>query len=175
MLTRQRKKEIVAEIKGKIENSTAVVVAEYKGITVEQMTNLRSDMRKADCDIKVVKNTLAKIALNDLDIDGLDEYLTGPTIFTFTNNPVDAAKILKKFNKEVNDGMQIRAAFLEGSIIDKKEVEELADLPSREVLIAKVLGGMQSPLYSFANVLSANLRNLVCVLEAIKKQKEEAA
>ena len=176
MITRQKKEEIVAEVKEKIENSQAVIVAGYRGITVGQMTSLRAEMRKAGCEIKVIKNTLAKLALNDLNITGLDEYFVGPTIVTFAkDNPVDTAKILKKFNKEVNEGLEIKAALLEGKVIDKKEVENLASLPSREVLIAKVLGGMQAPLYGFAGVLSANLRNLVYVLEAIRKKKEEEA
>ncbi|MCL0062656.1 50S ribosomal protein L10 [Peptococcaceae bacterium] len=176
MITRQKKEEIVAEVKEKIENSQAVIVAGYRGITVGQMTSLRAEMRKAGCEIKVIKNTLAKLALNDLNITGLDEYFVGPTIVTFAkDNPVDTAKILKKFNKEVNEGLEIKAVLLEGKVIDKKEVENLASLPSREVLIAKVLGGMQAPLYGFAGVLSANLRNLVYVLEAIRKKKEEEA
>ncbi|MCL0067836.1 50S ribosomal protein L10 [Peptococcaceae bacterium] len=176
MITRQKKEKIVAEVKEKIENSQAIIVAGYRGITVGQMTSLRAEMRKAGCEIKVIKNTLAKLALNDLNITGLDEYFVGPTIVTFAkDNPVDTAKILKKFNKEVNEGLEIKAALLEGKVIDKKEVENLASLPSREVLIAKVLGGMQAPLYGFAGVLSANLRNLVYVLEAIRKKKEEEA
>jgi len=176
LITRQKKEKIVAVVKEKIENSQAVIVAGYRGITVDQMTSLRAEMRKAGCEIKVIKNTLAKLALNDLNITGLDEYFVGPTIVTFAkDNPVDAAKILKKFNKEINEGLEIKAALLEGKVIDKKEVENLASLPSREVLIAKVLGGMQAPLYGFAGVLSANLRNLVYVLEAIRKKKEEEA
>ncbi|WP_031517427.1 50S ribosomal protein L10 [Desulfofalx alkaliphila] len=176
MPTRQQKEQMVAEVKGKMQNAQVVILSNYRGITVDKITALREKMRKAGCEMKVAKNTLTKIAANELGIDGLDPYLQGPTILTFGNeDPVAAAKILNDFSKEVKKGLEIKVGVLEGKVVSTEEIKALADLPSREVLLAKVLGGMQAPMYGFAGVLSANLRNLVYVLEAIRKQKEETA
>ncbi|MCD5406159.1 MAG: 50S ribosomal protein L10 [Desulfotomaculum sp.] len=173
MQSKQQKEQIVAAVKEKIQNSQVTILAGYRGITVEQITNLRAELRQADCEIKVIKNTLTKIAMANLGIKGLDAYLSGPTILTFSqSNIVEAAKILSKFSEEVNEGLSIKGGLLEGKVVDDKAITALAKLPPREVLLAKVLGGMQTPLYSFAGVLAANLRNFVYVLEAVRKQKE---
>ncbi len=176
MPTRQQKEQMVSELKEKFETAQVVVLADYRGISVKKVTELRAKLRSAGCEMKVAKNTLAQIAAKEVGIEGLDDYLVGPTVLTFGNeDPVAAAKILSEFAKENKQGLEIKAGVLEGRLVDKAQIKELADLPSREVLLAKVLGGMQAPMYGFANVLAANLRNLVYVLEAVRKQKESEA
>jgi large subunit ribosomal protein L10 len=171
-----REKELmVQEIKEKLGNAQVTILANQKGITVDKITAVRAKLRAAGCEMKVTKNTLTKIAAEELGIEGLDEHLTGPTILAFGNeDPVSAAKILSDFAKETKDALEIKAGVLEGKLVDKNQIKALADLPSREVLLAKVLGGMQAPMYGFASVLAANLRNLVYVLDAVRKQKEGA-
>ncbi|MBM7853816.1 large subunit ribosomal protein L10 [Desulfohalotomaculum tongense] len=176
MPTRQEKEQMVAELKEKMEKAQVVILADYHGITVDKITELRSQLRKAGCELKVAKNTLTKIAAKELGIEGLDSYLVGPTVLTFGyQDPAAAAKILSKFAKEIKEGLDIKVGVLEGAVVDKGQIKELANLPSREELLAKVVGGMQAPLYGFAGVLAANLRNLVYVLEAVRKNKEEQA
>ena len=167
----QAKEPVVQEIKVKLEASKGAVLADYRGLNVAQVTKLRSQLREAGVEYKVVKNTLTRLAAAELGIEGLNPYLEGPTAIAFgLQDAVTPAKILAEFAK-TNKDLEIKAGILEGKVIDLNAVKALAELPSREVLLAKVLGGMQTPLYGFANVLQANLRNLVNVVEAIRKQK----
>ncbi|MEG6617514.1 50S ribosomal protein L10 [Peptococcaceae bacterium 1198_IL3148] len=172
----KQKELAVQEIKEKLGNAQVAILANQRGITVDKITAVRAKLRAAGCEMKVTKNTLTKIAAKELGIEGLDEYLVGPTIIAFGNeDPVAAAKIMSEFAKEVKEGIEIKAGVLEGKLVDKEQIKALAELPSREVLLAKVVGGMQAPMYGFASVLAANLRNFVYVLEAVRKQKEAEA
>ncbi|MFZ5600757.1 MAG: 50S ribosomal protein L10 [Bacillota bacterium] len=174
--TKAQKTAMLEEIKEKMSNSQVTILADFRGISVAKITNLRSRLRKAGSEMKVTKNTIAGIAAKELGVEGLDQYLVGPTVFAFgIQDPVAPAKILADFAKEVKQGVDIKAGVLEGKVIDADGVKALADLPSREVLLAKVLGGMQAPMYGFASVLAANLRNLVYVLDQVRQQKEGQA
>lgn len=176
MPTKEQKQAMVQEIKEKLSKAQVVILADQKGITVDKVTAVRAKLREAGCEMKVAKNTLTRIAANELGIEGLDKYLVGPTVLTFGNeDPVAAAKIISDFAKDTKDALSIKAGILEGKLVDVEQIKALADLPSREVLLAKVLGGMQAPMYGFASVLAANLRNLVYVLDAIRQQKEAEA
>lgn len=171
---REINEKIVAEIKQKLEESTAVILTNYRGLNVAQMTQLRAKLREAGVEYKVLKNTLTRLAAHQVGLEGLDDYLTGPTAIAFSKDPVAPAKILSNFAKE-NKALEIKAGVLEGKIIDLEGVKALASLPSREELLAKVVGGMQAPIYGLAFVLSGCLRNLVYVLDAVRKQKEASA
>lgn len=174
--TKAQKAAMLAEIKEKMASSQVTVLADFTGISVAKITDLRSRLRKAGSELKVAKNTIAGIAAKEIGVEGLEEYLQGPTVFAFgIEDPVAPAKILSDFAKEVKQGVDIKAGLLEGKVIDAEGVKALADLPSREVLLAKVLGGMQAPMYGFASVLAANLRNLVYVLDQVRQQKEGQA
>lgn len=166
------KQPVVQEIKGKLEASKGAVLTDYRGLNVGEVTELRNKLREAGVEYKVVKNTLARIAANEIGIEGLDGYLEGPTAIAYgIEDAVAPAKILSEFAK-AHKNLEIKAGILEGKVIDLAGVKALADLPSREVLLAKLLGSMQSPLYGMANVLQGNLRNLVYVLDAVRKTKE---
>lgn len=169
------KEAVVAEVVEKLGASQGVVLTDYRGLNVAEVTELRSKLREAGVEFKVLKNTLTRRAANEVGIEGLDPYLEGPTAIAFgVNDPVSPAKILAEFAK-AHKNLEIKAGILEGKVIDIEGVKALADLPSREELLAKALAGMQSPLYGFAGVLQANLRNLVYVLNAIKEKQEATA
>lgn len=169
----ERKSVIVEEIKNKIDNAQAAVLVDYRGLTVEETTELRKQFREAGVDYKVYKNSLMRFAFKAAGLEEFNAHLTGPNAIAFSSDsdPVAPAKIIKNFAKD-HKNLEIKAGFVDGRIIDVAGVEGLADLPPREVLIAQVLGGLNAPISGFANVLQANIRNLVYALNAVKEQKE---
>jgi large subunit ribosomal protein L10 len=169
-ISRSEKEAIIQDLKQRFENSKVAIFADYKGLNVSQATKLRRRLREADCEFKVAKNTLTNLVVKQLDLDGLSQYLEGPVGIAFGNDPVAPAKVLSDFIKETKK-MKIKVGVLDGQIIDAMGVKSLADLPSREVLLARVLGGMQAPLYGFANVMQGTLRGFVYALEAVRKQR----
>ncbi|WP_406677331.1 50S ribosomal protein L10 [Moorella sp. ACPs] len=172
---REAKAAAVAEIKEKLGNSIVTILADYRGMNVAEMTKLRRQLREAGVEFKVVKNTLTRRAAQELGLEGLEPFLEGPTAAAFSlNDPAAPAKILSEVMRN-SKTFQIKAGVLQGRIIGLDEIKALADLPSREELLAKVVGGFQAPLAGLVNVLAGNIRNLVYVLEAIRKKKEEAA
>lgn len=171
---RQKKEQIVAEIREKMENSSAIVLTDYRGLNVGQVTKMRADLRKAGVEFKVLKNTLTRLAARETGLEGLEPYLEGPTALAFSkDDPTAPAKILMKYAKEFKT-LEIKAGVVEGKVIDPAGVKALADLPSREELLAQVLRGMQSPLAGFAGALNGLLRNFVYVLDAVRQKKAEA-
>lgn len=151
----ESKKKIVAELTEKMKNATAGVIVSYQGITVENDTALRAELRKAGVEYSVIKNTLTKRACEAVGYDELTKVLDGMTaVATSPEDPVAAAKILKKYAEKV-ETFEIKAGFVDGKILDAAGVNELAELPSKEVLIGKILGSLQSSLYGLAYVLQA--------------------
>ncbi len=172
--TLNQKREVVEGISGKMKAAKAMVFADYRGLTVEQDTELRSALRKAGVEYKVVKNTLARFAAKENGLDGLDTYFNGPTAMASSDSdPVAPAKILSEYAKKY-DKLELKAGVVEGRIIDINGIKSLAELPSREVLIARVLGGLNAPISGFVNVLNGNIRGLVVALNAIAEQKANA-
>lgn len=167
---KSEKEVLIQELKQKFGGAKAAVLADYRGLNVAEATKLRRRLREAGCEFKVAKNTLASLAASQLGLEGLDPYLEGPIAIAFGTDPVAPAKVLSDFIRETKK-MEIKAGVLEGKVIDAKGVKALADLPPREVLLAKVLGGMQTPLYGFAGVLQGTLRSFVYALEAVRKQR----
>jgi len=166
------KKQIVAEIKEKLSQAQAVVIVENRGLTVAQVTELRNKLREAGVEFKVLKNTLMKLAADEVGVTGLDPYLQGPTAWAFSMaDPVSAAKVITTFVK-TNDKLAVKGGILENQAITADGVKALADLPPREVLLAQVLGAMQGPLVGLANVLQGPIRKMGYALEAIRKSKE---
>jgi len=170
----QRKAETIQLIKEKIENAKAVVLTDYRGLNVAQVTDLRKKLREAGVEYKVLKNTLTGIAAKEVGVDeSIGTYLEGPTAVAFTyDDPVAVAKVLAEFAKG-NDKLKIKGGILQKKVISAEGVEALAKLPPKEVLIAQVLAGMQAPISGFVNVLQGTIRNFVGVVDAIRKQKEE--
>lgn len=171
---RPEKVAVVAELQEMLGNTKGAVLADYRGLTVAQDTKLRRKLREAGVEYKVVKNTMLRIAANELNLEGLDPYLEGPTALAFSQtDPVAPAKILTDFAKE-HKVFEIKAGLVEGKVVDAAGVKALASLPSKEVLVAQLLGSMQAPISGLVNVLQGTIRNVVYVLDAVRKQKESA-
>lgn len=151
----ESKKKIVADLTEKLQKASACVIVKYEGITVEDDTALRAELRKAGVEYAVVKNTLTKRACENAGYGELAGALEGMTaVATSENDPVAAAKITKKFADKV-ESFEIKAGFVDGKVLDAAGVNDLAELPSKEVLIGKILGSLQSSLYGLAHVLQA--------------------
>ena len=169
----QQKIDLVNEIKEKIENSQSIVFVDNKGMTVEQVTELRKQLRENGVDYKVYKNTMLNRAFDALGYEDVKEHLVGPSAVAFgLEDAVQPAKILVDFAKD-NDRIEIKAGFLDGKAVDVAAVETLAKLPSREVLIAQLLGGLNAPIQGLATVLSANIKGLAVALDQIREKKEQ--
>ncbi len=168
------KKRVVDEIAERLENAQSVVVVDYCGLTVAEVTDLRAKLRSADVEMKVLKNTMVKIAADKSKIAELSPYLQGPTAWVFSKqDPVSGPKVLLEFAKG-HKNLEIKAGIIEKRVIKEQDVKALAELPSREVLLAQVLRGMQGPLTGMANVLQGPIRQFGYALEALRKQKAEA-
>lgn len=172
MLNIEEKSQIVSEITERFQKSSGVVLADYRGLTVAQATALRAKLRKAGVEYRVLKNTLVQRAANEVGVEGLDSYLSGPTALAFSSDPVAPAKALMEFAKENKlKTFTIKAGVVEGKVIGPEGVKALAELPSREVLLAMVLRGMQAPLTGMANVLQGPIRKMGYALEEVRKLK----
>ncbi|MBQ2113629.1 MAG: 50S ribosomal protein L10 [Selenomonadales bacterium] len=169
-----QKQAMVADLKDIFVNAKGVVFTAYTGITVAQDTKLRRKFREAGVEYRVIKNTMAMIAAKETEKEGLLPTFEGATAMAFSKeDAVAPAKVLADFAKEEKlEALQVKAGLVEGAVIDAAGVKALADLPPREVLVAQVLAGMQSPIVGFVNVLQGTIRNLVYALEAVRKQKE---
>lgn len=170
----EQKKQIVQGLTEKIKSAQSIVLADYRGLTVEQDTALRNALRAAGVDYKVVKNTLTSLAMKASGLEDLDGFLSGPTAMAIsTTDAIAPAKILAEYAKKF-EKLELKAGMVEGNIIDVEGIKALAELPSREVLIAQVLGGFNAPISGFVTVLNANLKGLVVALNAIAEQKANA-
>ncbi|KXB44392.1 hypothetical protein HMPREF3188_01287 [Tissierellia bacterium KA00581] len=158
----EQKQAVVSGIKEKIENSGSLVLVDYRGLTVEEVTDLRKKYREAGVQYKVYKNTMMKIAFKELGFEDFNQYLQGPSAVAFSSEDVTAAaRITNEFAKN-NEKLVIKAGILEGKLLDAQEVKAVANIPSREVLIAKLLGSFKAPVSNF-----------VYMLDALRKKKEE--
>lgn len=174
MGNREVKERKVSEILKDLEGTSIVVLTDYRGLSVAQISNLRRMLKQEGAKYKVVKNTLALLAARKAGLDALEQYLEGPTAIAYGyDDPVTPVKLLVKFAKE-NDQLSIKGGVLEKNVINENELWRLAELPSRDVLLAKTLGSFQAPLVGFLSVLQGNIRKLVYVLNAVKEQKESA-
>lgn len=170
-----KKETTVVELKERLNESTNLFFTKYAGLTVEDITKLRGELRKDGSSYAVVKNTLFKIAAGDDLAKQLEQYLAGPTGVVFAGeDPVAPAKALKTFADD-NKALEIKAAFIDGKVVDAAQVAALAALPPKIELIAKMIGSLASPLRGLVTVLSGNQSGLVRVLNAIREQKESAA
>ncbi len=149
------KKAKVEELAQKLKEAKSVVLADYRGLTVEQDTRLRKALREANVEYKVMKNTIIDFASKNSALEGLEKYLKGPTAIAIsTTDPVAPSKVLSKYAKDF-EKLEIKGGMVEGNIIDENGVKELASTPSREELLAKFIGSLQSPLYGLAAALNA--------------------
>ena len=153
-LNRSEKQAVIDEVTGLAAKAQTLVMAEYRGITVADMTKLRSQARDKGVTLSVLKNTLARRAVAGSAFDVLSDQMTGPLIYGFSTDAVAAAKVVADFAK-TNDKLVIRAGAMAGKVLDVNGVKQLANIPSKEVLLAQLLGLMQSPISRTARVLAA--------------------
>ena len=169
-----RKVEMLAEIKDRMERASIAISADYRGLTVAQMTELRRVLRPANAEVKVVKNTLAAMAAEQAGRPEMAQILQGPTALTVGfGDPIAPVKLLTEHLRARRLNITIHGGWLEGQILDRAQVEGLATMPSREQLIADVVGKLQSPLYNLAGLLQASMRNFAGLIESRATQLEE--
>jgi large subunit ribosomal protein L10 len=172
-MARSDKTAAVAEIADELRGSTAVVLTEYRGLSVRQLTELRRALG-GNASYSVVKNTLTKLAAKEAGIEGIDKHLVGPSAIAFVKgDPVDAAKGLRDFAR-LHPVLVIKAGVLEGKLLSPDEIRRLADLESREVLLAKMAGAMKASLVNAVSLFNAPLAKTAQLVDALR-QKTEAA
>lgn len=172
-LNLEGKKAVVASVSEQVSNAQAIIIAEYRGLEVGQLTELRAKAREAGVYLHVLKNTLARRALAGTPFEGLTDQLVGPLIYGISEDPVAPAKLLKTFSKD-NDKLVVKAGAMPNFIMDEAGVNALATMPSREELLAKLLGTMQAPVAKFVQTLNEVPSSFVRALAAVRDQKEAA-
>ena len=167
------KKAVVAEISAEVAKAQAIVVAEYRGLEVGSMTELRREARKSGVYLRVLKNTLARRAVDGTPFSGLSEHMVGPLVYGISPDPVATANLLNDFAK-ANDKLVIKAGAMPNAVISAKEVKALASMPSRDELLAKLMGTMQAPVAKLVQTMNEVPSRFVRTLAAVRDQKEGA-
>lgn len=173
-LNLEEKKAVVAEVAEQFKAAQAAVLAEYRGLTVAQMTELRKKARQSQVYLRVVKNTLAERAVAGSTFEVLREKFSGPLALAISKDPVAVAKLLSEFAKD-NDKLQIRVGAMSGKLMSLEQVQALAKLPSREQLLAILAGTLQAPIVKFARTLNEVPSKFVRALAAVRDAKGSAA
>ena len=172
-LNLEGKKAVVAEVSAQVADAQAIIVAEYRGLEVGQVTALRAQAREAGVYLRVLKNTLARRAIAGTPFEGLTDQLVGPLIYGISADPVAPAKVLQQFPKD-NDKLIVKAGVMPNYVMDAAGVKALATMPSREELLAKLLGTMQAPVTKFVQTLNEVPSKFVRTLAAVRDAKETA-
>ena len=171
-LNLDEKKAVVAEVSAEVAKAQAIIVAEYRGLEVGNMTNLRREARKAGVYLRVLKNTLARRAVEGTSFAGLSEHMVGPLVYGISPDPVATAKVLNDFAKS-NEKLVIKAGAMPNAVISATEVKALASMPSREELLSKLLGTMQAPVAQFVRTLNEVPARFVRAVAAVRDKKEK--
>jgi len=164
---RPEKVAAIAEITARLNAADAVFITEYRGLTVSQITEIRASLRNAGGEMSVYKNTLVRFAVANAGIDGVDDLLVGPTALTFASGDIAAVAKVLKAGAKANENLVIKGGVMSGAAIGAADVAALADLPSREQLLAMFAGALQAPLVRTAGLLQALPRNLAYGLSAL--------
>ncbi len=173
-MLKERKEELIGELETEFKGSSSMIVADYRGLTVKQLAELRDDIRPHNATLYVAKNTLARIAVQRAGVEGLTEFLSGPTAIAFCR--ADAAPVAKALAKAAKDTqiLQIKGGLIDGVVLDAEGVKTLATLPSRDQLYAQLVVALNGPIQGIAGTLAAIPRGLVIALDQIEKQKAAA-
>ena len=173
-MPQQYKIDKVAEMQSKISDNAGLFVVGYSGLTVAQSQDLRRRLRGVGAEMKVFKNNLVRIALEQQGQPDISDMLTGPCAYIFyESDPVETAKVLKDFSKEFKDVLEVKGGISEGAAVTAAQVEAIAELPSHDQLIGMVLNVSLSPVTGIVRVINGPIQSLINVLDAIKDQKEE--
>ena len=169
-LNLEEKKAVVAEVSAQVAGAQAIILAEYRGLEVGNLTQLRAQARKSGVYLRVLKNTLVRRAIDGTPFSGLSDEMVGPLMFGISTDPVAAAKVMNDFAK-TNDKFVIKAGAMPNQVMDANGVKALATMPSREELLAKLLGTMQAPISKFVRTLNEVPTGFVRGLAAVRDQK----
>ena len=170
-MNRKDKERIVKELEDKFSKSASSVFAEFRGLNVQNMEDLRNRSRQANVEFAVIKNTLAQRAFQTLQIKDATDFFVGPTAVAFGwDDPITPIKVLNEFAK-ANPQLVLKGGMIEGTLVSESKLGTLANLPPREILLSQLLMNMQSPLTGLVNVLSGPIRGLVNCLKAIEQKK----
>ena len=170
-MNREEKARVIEELTEKLKGGSVILV-DYQGMNVAQSTRLRARSRESGVEFVVAKNTLAQRAANQAGVEGISEFLVGPTALAFSEDPVAGAKLMAEFSDEVGS-FEVKGGLLDGGrVMGAQEVAALSRLPGREQLLAQLLGAIQAPIAGLATVLNAPLRNLALVLNQVAEQKQ---
>ncbi|MDF3011257.1 MAG: ribosomal protein [Burkholderiales bacterium] len=172
-LSLEQKQAMVSEVAAKLAGAQAVIVAEYRGLNVERATQLRARARKSGLYLRVLKNTLARRAVQGTPFEKLTEQMSGPLMYGIAADPVAGAKVLSEFARE-NEFFVIRAGAMPNAVMSAADVKALALLPSRDELLAKLMGTMQAPVAKLARTMNEVPGKFVRTLAALKEQREKA-
>jgi large subunit ribosomal protein L10 len=165
-LNKTEKEHVISELHKRVEQFKAVVLTNYRGLNVEQMTQLRRRLREEKISYNVVKNTMMKLAAKGTDLEKLNDYFEGPTAVAISHgDPIPLAKILTEFQKTL-PSLEIRAVLVEGKVTPPSEVKSLASMPPREVIFAQVLGGIQTPAGQLAGTIQSAIQQVLGALQA---------
>jgi len=173
-LSLEQKQAMVSEVAAKLQGAQVVLVAEYRGLDVERVTQLRSKARKSGLYLRVLKNTLARRAVKGTPFEKLSEQMVGPLMYGISQDPVAGAKVMAEFAKE-NELFVIKAGAMANSLMSAKDIKALALLPSREELLAKLMGTMQAPVAKLVRTMNEVPGKFVRTLAAYRDSKEKAA
>ncbi len=173
-MNREEKAAMVDEVSALVAKAQSIVVAEYRGLTVESVTKLRKEARAQGVQLRVLKNTLARRAVGGTPFAGLADKLVGPLVYGFSSDPVAAAKVIANFAKG-NDKLVVKAGAMPNYVMDVKGVTALATMPSREELLAKLMATMQAPIGQFVRTLNEVPARFVRTLAAVRDAKDKAA
>jgi len=172
-LSLEDKKAVVAEVSGQLKDAQAAMLAEYRGLSVAQMTTLRRKAHESKIYLRVVKNTLARRAVEGTSYECLKDAMVGPLAYAISTDPVAVAKLLSEFAKD-NEHLKIKAAAMSGKLMSLDQVKALATLPGREQLLAQLLGTMQAPIANFVRTLNEVPSKFVRTLAAVRDAKQAA-
>jgi large subunit ribosomal protein L10 len=172
-LNRQDKAAMIEEVSALVANAQSIIVAEYRGLSVDSVTKLRRNARSQGVQLRVLKNTLARRALTGTAFEKLSDKLVGPLVYGFSADPVAAAKVISTFAKD-NDKLVVKGGAMPNVVMDDKGVKALASLPSREELLAKLMATMQAPIGQFVRTLNEVPARFVRTVAAVRDAKEKA-
>ena len=174
MITKKMKEKMLEEITEDLKQAELVVVTDYRGLNVQAINKLRGKLRNEQCRYRITKNTMNRLACRQAGFDQLESLFEGPTAIAYSSaDPVAAAKIFIEFSKEY-EALVVKGGMLSGKMLDSASIKALGEIPPREILLARVVGGFQSPIYSLVSTLQGNLRQLVYTVDAVRQQKESA-
>ena len=168
---REEKAAVIAEVRGKLEAADAAIVTEYRGMSVTALASLRRELRNAGAEYKVYKNTLARFAVREAGLEALEQFLTGPTAIAFVKGDAAAAAKALREQAKANPLLVVKGGIVGTTAMSKRDLDVLADLPSREVLLAQFAGALQAPLVKTAGLLQALPRNMAYGLKALIDQQ----